>query len=434
MNEPPLRKLLRENPLVITGMGAFSAGGESVDALWRAAVAGQSPAEWAVFDTGHAKGRTQNRFAICRAPAIDLTRPELHAVRKMDRCVQMALLAAREACVPAGLNEAYPSTRVGVMVGSSRGPFSKQRESLQVFKSGQYPPSLSANSTFAALSGAVSQALKFKGPGATISATCASSALAIGLAAEQILLGKVDAMLVGGTEAPLHHPILAQLAAAGVMGTHEDARQACRPFDATRNGLILGEGSAFLVLELAANAVARGAKPLAGLTGWAMSLDDVGRTAVTENGAELRRVMEQAVGLAGLQAQDIDYINAHGTGTVMNDAAESQAVRQFLGPRTATVPCSSTKPVTGHCLGATSAMEAVIAIMAMQRQMVPPTANCTQPDPQCAIQAQPLKAAPAIIRHVLSNSLGFWGYHAALVFSRADGGELIGQGGDAAKQ
>jgi len=414
MHEQPLRKLLRENPLVITGMGAFSAAGESADALWRAAIVGQSPADWVEFDTGHGK----DRFAACRAPALDLTRPELHAVRKMDRCVQMALLAAREACLQAGLNEAYPAARVGVMVGSSRGPFSKRNEGLDQFKSGRFPPSLSANSTFAALSGAISQAFKFKGPGATIAATCASSALAIGLAAEQILLGKAEAMLVGGTEAPLHHPILAQLAAAGVMGTHEDPRLACRPFDAARNGLILGEGSAFLVLESAASAAARGAKPLARLAGWAMSLDNAGRTAVTEDGAELRRVMEQAVELAGLQAGDIDYINAHGTGTVMNDAAEAEAVGQFLGTRTAAVPCSSTKPVTGHCLGATAAMEAIIAIMAMQQQMVPPTANCTLPDPQCAIQAQPLKAGPAVIRHVMSNSLGFWGYHAALVFSR----------------
>lgn len=420
MNEQPLRKLLRENPLVITGMGAFSAAGESVEALWRSAVAGLSLAEWMDFGTGHPTGRAKDRFAVCRAPAIDLTRPELRSVRKMDRCVQMALLAAREACLQAGLNETLPFARAGVMVGSSRGPCNQLNAALEQFKSGRYPPSLSANTTFASLSGALSQAFKFKGPGATIAATCASSALAIGLAAEQILLGKADVMLVGGTEAPLQYPILGQLAAAGVLGTHAEARQACRPFDITRNGLILGEGSAFLVLESAANAAKRGAKPLARLTGWAMSLDNAGRTAVMEDGAELRRVMQQAVELAGLQAADIDYINAHGTGTVMNDAAESEAVRQFLGTRTAAVPCSSTKPVTGHCLGATSALEAVIAITAMQWQMVPPTANCTQPDPQCAIQVQPLKAGPAILRHVMSNSLGFWGYHAALVFSRME--------------
>jgi len=421
MREMVLKTLLRENPLVVTGVGAFSSGGESAGALWQATMAGQSLAVWAEFDSGLSQGQTRDRFAVCRAPELDLTRPELHAVRKMDRCVLMALLAAQEAMVQAGLNGAYPAERVGIMVGSSRGPFSKRNESLDRFKRGQYPPSISANSTFAALSGALAQAFKFKGPGATISATCASSAFTIGLAAEQILLGKADAMVVGGTEAPLQHPILVQLHAAGVMGMHEEARLVCRPFDALRNGLVLGEGSGFLVLESAAAAAARGAKPLARLAGWSTQLDNAGRTGVMEDGAELRRAMEQAVELAGLRPDDIDYINAHGTGTKMNDAAEAEAVRQFLGARATTVPCSSTKPVTGHCLGATSALEAIISIAAMQHQIAPPTANHTQPDPQCAIQPQPFKAAPTAIRHVMSNSLGFWGYHAALIFSRPDG-------------
>ena len=406
--------LLRENPLVLTGLGAYSAGGDSVEALWQTAVQGQSQAAWAEFEIG----QKRERFAVCRAPELEATRPELHAVRKMDRCVQMALLAAHQAVAQAGLKDAYDAERVGIMVGSSRGPFSRRNETLDMFPNGRFPPTLSANSTFASLSGALAQVFKFKGPGATISATCASSAFAIAMAAEQILMGKVDAMLVGGTEAPLHHAVLAQLHASGVLGIHEDPKLACRPFDSTRNGLVLGEGSAFLILESARAAAARGALPLARLTGWNYSLAYASRTGVAEDGAELQRVMAQALELAGLPAGEIDYVNAHGTGTKMNDAAEAKAVSQLLGVRAASVPCSSTKPITGHCLGATSALESVISIMAMQRQIIPPTANCLQVDPMCPIQPQALIARPASIRNVLSNSLGFWGYHAALIFSQ----------------
>lgn len=404
-----LAQLLRDNPLVITGTGAFSAAGDSVAALWQAAEAGHSLATWREFE--------DTRFAVCSARELDPSRPELHPVRKMDRCVQMALLAATQAWEHARMPGAYSPERIGIMVGSSRGPISKASIPLELNGRRAFPPSLSANSTFASLSGALAQHFKLKGPGATVSATCATSAFAIGLAAEQILLGKADVMLVGGTEAPLHYRILAQMQSAGVLGEHEDAQKACRPFDVSRNGMIMGEGSAFLVLESAHTAGLRGAKPLARLAGWSMSLDNSGRTGVDEEGAGLTQVMVEALELAGLGPDQIDYINAHGTGTKMNDAAEAQAVSKMLGTRALTVPCSSTKPVTGHCLGATPALEAIICIEAMRRQMVPPTANCTQSDSLCPINAQPLTARPAKITNMMSNSLGFWGYHAALVFS-----------------
>ncbi len=282
----------------------------------------------------------------------------------------------------------------------------------------RYLPSLSANGTFASISGALAQSFKLKGPGTTISATCASSAFAIGLAAEQILLGKVDAMLVGGTEAPLQHSILAQLQSAGVMASHADASLACRPFDIGRSGLILGEGSGFLILESARSAQARGAKPLARLAGWNFSLDNSGRTGVDEGGVGLLQVMEQALELAGYSPDQIDYINAHGTGTKMNDETEALAVTKLFGARASVLPCTSTKPVTGHCLGATSTLEAVICLEALKHQMIPPTANCVQQDPACNINVQPLTPAPAknFCRHV--NSLGFWGYHASLIFAK----------------
>jgi 3-oxoacyl-(acyl-carrier-protein) synthase len=414
MNSSILTNLLRDNPIVVTGMGSFSAAGDSVNALWEAAVAGRGLAAWREFDF-----ESENlRFAVCNAPELDVTQPQMHPVRKMDRCVQIAWLAANQAWAQAQLADAYPMTRVGVIVASSRGPFSKRNESFKSVGRHKYPPSLSANSTFASLGGALGQAFKIRGLGATVSATCASAAFAIGLAAEQILLGKADAMLVGGTEAPLQSAILAQLHSAGVTGFHEDAPQTCRPFDVTRNGLVLGEGSAFLVLESARAAAARKADILARLAGWGLSLDNSGRTGVNEDGSGLLQVMEEALRLADFDAGKIDYINAHGTGTKINDRAEAHAVKTFFGDRAATLPCSSTKPVTGHCLGATPALEAIISIEAMHHQMVPPTANCSQPDPDCPINAQPLVAKPARVDNVMSNSIGFWGYHGSLIFSK----------------
>ena len=236
-----MASLLRDNPIVVTGAGSFSAAGGSVDALWAAVLAGQSPAAWREFELE----AQRIRFAVCSAPGLDVSLPALHPVRKMDQCVQMAWLAARQAWNQAHLAEAYSPARIGIVAGSSRGPLGKRSESFGNPGRHKYPPSLSANSTFACISGALAQPFKLKGPGATLSATCASAAFAIGFAAEQILLGKADAMIVGGTEAPLHFAVLTQLRSVGVMGFHEAARQTCRPFDVTRNGLALGEGSAF---------------------------------------------------------------------------------------------------------------------------------------------------------------------------------------------
>jgi 3-oxoacyl-[acyl-carrier-protein] synthase II len=411
-----LENLLRDNPIVVTGMGSFGAAGDGVDALRAAAVAGESTIAHREFEMEVQRGR----FAVCSAAELDGSQAELQPVRKLDRCVQMAWLAANQAWTQARLADAYPPTQMGIMVGSSRGPLGKRSESFGLTGKQKFPPSLSANSTFACVSGALAQAFKLKGPSATISATCASAAFAIGLAAEQILLGKADAMIVGGTEAPLHFAVLAQLQSAGVLGFHEDARQTCRPFDASRNGLALGEGSAFLILESARAAAARNATAYARLAGWAFSLDDSGRAGVHEDGSGLLQVMRQALQSAGLDAGQIDHINAHGTGTKMNDAAEACAIKKLFGDRAAVVPCSSTKPVTGHCLGATPAIEAVLCIEALRRQQIPPTANCSQPDPLCAINVQSFSAQTTKLTNVMSNSLGFWGYHASLIFSKVE--------------
>lgn len=407
----PLVRLLRENPIVVTGMGAFCSAGDSVQALWNSAVAGKSLAAWRNFRNG----ATTSSFAVCSAPELDMSAPNMRRVRKLDRCVQMASVAATQAWDDAQLSDAYPSDRVGVIIGSSRGPLGKRIESLRQNGS-KLPPSLAADSTFGSLSGSLAQSFKLKGPGASISATCASAAFAVAVAAEQILLGRVDAMLVGGTEAPLETALLEQLDATGVIASHEQAEQACRPFDIDRNGIVVGEGSGFLILESAVGAAARGARAHARLAGWAIAVDNSGRTGVTSDGSTLSQTMLQALRIAELDPADVSYINAHGTGTKMNDAAEAQAILGLFAGRS-DLACSSTKPVTGHCLGATPALEAIVSIAALAHQIIPPTANCSSQDPLCPINVQPLTAKPAKLSVVMSNSLGFWGYHAALIFT-----------------
>jgi 3-oxoacyl-(acyl-carrier-protein) synthase len=406
----PLIQLLRHSPLVVTGIGCFSAAGQSADALWHAAVGGQSPATWFTVRSDS----EPVRYAACHAGELTLPETGFRTVRKSDRAVQLAWLAARQALDQSRMDTQQPTTRVGVVIGSSRGPLGRlQQAFLGVAPGRRLSPSLAVDTAFASLSGTLAQGFGLLGPGATISAACASAAVAIAHGAEQILLGNADAMLVGGTEAPLHPAIFEQLTSAGLLAVGREPGQSCRPFEVSRNGFVPGEGSAFLVLESARSADRRSVQPLAQLRGWATRLDGSGRAGIQSDGAGLVAVMRQALDLGELSTSQVDYINAHGTGTVQGDRAEANAVASLFGKR---IPCSSTKPVTGHCMGATPALEAIIAIQALRHQMVPPTANCDEPDKTCPIDPQPLAARPARIRAVLSNSAGFWGYHAALLF------------------
>ncbi len=409
-----LRNLLEANPILVTGIGACSATGMGTSALFESAANGRASGEFRDYEIA---GDTRS-IAVCAAPPLDPGDPELHPVRRMDRAVQLAWVAARQALHSSGFELAADGSGVGVIVGSSRGSVGKLEEGFARTSARRYPPSLSADCTFASISGALAQAFAITGPSATISATCASGAFAIAFAAEQILLGNAEVMIVGGTEAPLVPAVIAQLDAAGVLGTHADPKQTCRPFDVTRNGLCLGEGSAFLVLESSASVARRGVRPLARLAGWGLSVDHSGRAGVSESGLGMLTAASKGMDAAQLTPAEIDYVNPHGTGTRLNDAAEARALHELLGARAGRVPCISTKPITGHCLGATPALEAVLCVEALIRQRIPRTTNCSQPDPDCVMSVPPCGGGPFGLRHVMSNSLGFWGYHASLIFSR----------------
>lgn len=408
-----LKELLQATPVVITGHGAVSCAGLSVSDLWTKAERGQTT----VTEKDYAIAGETQRIAVCPVPLIPQSDARFPRVHRMDRSVQLAWLAASQALNEAALETSGASSTIGVVVGTSRGPVAKLEEGISLAGAKRYPPSLSADGTIAAVSGALAQAFNLDGPSAVLSATCATGVFAIAHAAEQILLGKADAMLVGATETPMVPSIVNQMAAARMLGFHANPHLTCRPFDRTRNGLCLGEGSGFLVLESAENARRRGVKPLAKLSGWGTGIDDSGRANVSESGKGVVLSANRAFAVAGLSADEMDYVNAHGTGTKANDLAEARAMRTLFGDRASEIPCTSTKPVTGHCLGATAVLEAIICVEALRHQIVPPTANCHEPDAQCAINTQPLQSKPARIRHVLANSLGFWGFHGSLIIS-----------------
>ena len=210
--------------------------------------------------------------------------------------------------------------------------------------------------------------------------------------------------------------MLDQFHAAGLVATHPDPRQACRPFDRQRNGILPGEGAAFLVIETAAHAGRRGKTPLAMLSGWAMGAEAHNRVATRADGAGLTRVIRQTLHRAAIDPSQVGYINAHGTGTTLNDAAEAAAIEAVFGPADAGPLVSSTKPITGHTFGAAPAIESVVAIEALRRRLAPPNWNCSDPDPAFSLNLVGETPRPIGLPYVLSLSLGFWGNAAALLF------------------
>jgi 3-oxoacyl-[acyl-carrier-protein] synthase II len=232
-----------------------------------------------------------------------------------------------------------------------------------------------------------------------------------------LLTGQADVVLAGGAEAPLHASVLSQLDAAGVLAaSHSDAARACRPFDAGRSGTVLGEGAGFLVLETLASARGRGAVIHARLAGWGICTEPGERAGISGGNTGLLSAMRNALDAAGLAAEQVGHVQAHGTGTVLNDQREAAAIHALFGDTQPLV--SGTKPVTGHCMGATAALESILALQSLTHGMIPPTANCDEPDPACAIRIVQEEARHCGTEAVMTNSSGFWGNHASIVFNK----------------
>ncbi len=401
--------------MVITGLGVIAPTGHTVEDLWRNVCSGTLNGQW--LDGEAAKGE---KTAGCPVQGIPVLSLPFRTGSNLDRCVLMALFAAEQAWREAwkGFQRSNEQL-VGVVLGTSRGPLGKWAELFRQTDGGRMPPSLAVNTSISSLSGAVSMGLGLKGPCLTVSAACASSGVAISFAAEQILLGHADMMLAGGTEASLHPAFLATFRSAGILGRHEDPRMSSRPFDRTRNGILPGEGACFLVLESLESAINRGATVLARLVGWSVGTDAHNRAASHGSGKGLRRMIKGALNLSRLDFDELDYIHLHGTGTMLHDHTEATALHGLGKGGRCDIPCSSTKPVTGHCFGASGGLGAIISILALKHQRLPPQACCSNPDPSCGLNlvCEDYDRSGKVCR-VMSLSSGFWDHHAALVFEQ----------------
>jgi|MDTC01.2.fsa_nt_gb 3-oxoacyl-[acyl-carrier-protein] synthase II len=402
--------MLRTDSIVITGMGALTCAGPSVEDLWQAALASAVQVN---------RGPLGLEHTTCGIAQIPQTADTQRLTRKGDRFLPLALHAANAAWQDAGLTKVdMVPERCGLIAGTSRGPINRVVALAETHRHRRPRLSSALHSIHSCLSGTLAIHFHIRGPAITLSAACTSGAVALGMAAEQLLLGKADFMLAGAAEAPLTAFVLHQMAAAGFLGHHDEhPERACRPFDSTRNGTVVGEGAGFMVLERASSALARGANIHATLSGWSFASEAEHRATPNPQGEGLQHVTREALLRAGLAASDIAWINAHGTGTHANDLAETQALK---GLGMDGIPCSSTKPVTGHCLGATAALEAILAVQAVKTGQLPPTATLRDPDPACALTL--VQGGPRYSKcdHALSLSQAFWGKTAALVLSKHD--------------
>ena len=393
--------------IVVTGMGVWSAAGTTPDQLWDHAVRGIPTAAWHEFDGEPA--------LACVAPDPSPC-PFFPQAHRMDRSVRLALAAAIPAAELARVAEVDP-TRVAILAGNSRGPAGLW--TLPATR--RVRPTEAAHFAIAALSGALSLALGARGPCLTVSATCASAAHAIAIGASLIHSGITDVVVAGAAEAPLVRPLLRQFRAAGLLGQDANPALANRPFDVSRNGMVPGEGAAFIILETAEHARTRGLVPWATLAGWGLAAESHNRVATRPDGDGLARSIRQALAMAAVRPDQVAHVNTHGTGTRVNDAAEAAALRGVFENHLARMPLSSTKPVTGHTFGATAALEAILTILAIHHQTAPPTVGLTELDSALGELQVCAHAKSFTGEYALSTSLGFWGNAAALLFRKPVG-------------
>lgn len=409
-----------ERRVVITGMGAVSPLGLDVPTLWQEVVAAQSGiGPITLFDSAG----LDTRFAG-EVKDFDATRyMDRKEARRTDRYVQLAVAASREALSAADLTiTPENSAEIGVFMSSGIGgieTLAAQFEVLRTKGPGRVSPFLVPAMITNMAAGMVSILTGARGPNMCTTSACASGAHAIGEAAETIRRGWAKAIITGGAEAPITAIGVAAFASARAISTrNETPESASRPFDAARDGFVLSEGAAALVLEDLEFALSRGAPILAEVVGYGSAADAYHITQPPEGGEGAARAMRLALKHGGIAPGAVDYINAHGTSTPAGDVAETEAIKAVFGERAGSLPVSSSKSQFGHLLGAAGALEAVVSILALQHNMLPPTINLHQPDPRCDLDYVPNAARPARIDTVMSNSFGFGGHNVALVFRR----------------
>jgi len=406
--------------VVITGMGALTPVGHTVSALWESLVHGRSGVgPITLYDASD-----QSVQIAAEVKGFD-PRDYLDAkqVKRTNRCTQLALAAAEEAVSDAGLRfDGNGHGHAGVMVGTGIGGVMTLIENLEVMRergprrvSALMIPMMMPN----AAAGEIAIRYGLHGPALALSAACASGSNAIGESAQRIRQGLSEVMICGGVESVMHPIGFAALAnMRAVSQRNDEPERACRPFDATRDGFVMGEGAGILVLESLDHARERGAPIHAEVVGYGASCDAFHITAPDENGAGAAESMRMAMEDAGLQPGEIDYINAHGTSTPLNDAIETKAIHTVFGEQAGRVPVSSTKSMVGHLMGAAGAVEAIACVRTLQTGVIHPTINYEHPDPACDLDYVPNVAREVPCRTALSNSFGFGGHNATLILQK----------------
>lgn len=405
--------------VVVTGLGAITPVGNSVESSWASLIAGRSGiGAITAFDVSAFPARIAGE--VRGYDPVGIVGPK--EARRMDRFVQLAIGAAHEALQDAALTiDSSNAEQIGVMMGSGIGGIATLMEQSKVLEArgpDRVSPFLVPMMIVDMVAGQTAIHTGAKGPNFSVVSACATSAHCIGEAFEVIRRGDADAMIAGGSEAPIIPIGVAGFTAARTLSTRNDEpERASRPFDANRDGFVMAEGAAVLILESLSHALARGARIYAEMKGYGATGDAYHMTAPAEGGEGASRAMAIALRKAGLVPEDIDYINAHGTSTEMNDRVETMAIKNLFGPRAYDVAVSSTKSMTGHLLGAAGAVEAMVCVKAILHSLIPPTINYETPDPECDLDYVPNVARETKVRAAMSNSLGFGGHNASLLFT-----------------
>ncbi|MDA8441663.1 MAG: beta-ketoacyl-ACP synthase II [Peptococcaceae bacterium] len=406
--------------VVITGLGVISPVGIGQDEFWQNLIAGKSGVGPVTrFDVSEMPTKIAaevNDFD----PSLYLDRKE---ARRMDRFAQFAVAAAKLAVQDAKLElEPEDKDRVGVVLGcgiGGVGTFEDQKETLMNRGPGRVSPFFVPMLISNMAAGHISINMGLHGVSNTVVTACASATNAVGEGLRLLQHGDLDVCLTGGTEAPLTPLAFAGFCAAKAMSTRNDEPTlASRPFDKERDGFVMGEGAGILVLETLDHALARKAHIYAEVVGYGSSCDAYHMTAVAPGGVGAAKAMRNAINDAGLQPQDISYINAHGTSTDLNDTNETAAIKSVFGPNAKNLAISSTKSMTGHLMGASGAIELVACAKAVENDIVPPTINLTTPDPECDLDYVPNEARKMSVKATMSNSFGFGGHNACVVLQK----------------
>ncbi len=406
--------------VVVTGLGCVSPVGNNVKDTWQALLAGKSgAAAITTFDASAHKTRFAAEVKGFDPIALFGTRD----ARKMDRFTQFATAAALEALADSNLTiDEANRDRVGILIGTGIGGINTLIEQYEVMKQrgpDRVSPFLIPMMISDGAAGNIAIRVGARGPNMSLATACASGTNALGEAVEMIRRGSADVMIAGASEAAINAIAMAGMNVMTALSTrNDDPLKASRPFDKDRDGFVMGEGAGILILESLEYAQSRGANILCEFSGYGTTDDAHHISAPAEDGAGAVNSMRLAVESASLNLDDIDYINAHGTSTYLNDKSETTAIKTLFGAQAYKIPVSSTKSMTGHLLGASGALEAVICSLVIRENILPPTMNYETPDPICDLDYVPNQPRNAKPRHVMSNSFGFGGHNATLILSR----------------